>query len=65
MQNSAPGGCLHIADLTDSVYLCADLILLFMEKNLYISPELLILEYDAEGMLCGSNEIIDENQGIW
>lgn len=36
-----------------------------MKENEYISPHLIILEFYFEGVLCGSNEIIDENDGIW
>jgi len=36
-----------------------------MEENEYISPHLTELEFYPEGVLCGSNEIIDENDGIW
>ena len=36
-----------------------------MEENEYISPHLTELEFYPEGLLCGSNEIIDENEGIW
>lgn len=36
-----------------------------MEENEYISPHLTELEFYSEGVLCGSNEIIDENDGIW
>lgn len=31
----------------------------------YQSPESEILEMQSEGLLCGSNEIVDENEGIW
>ena len=31
----------------------------------YQSPEFEILEMQSEGLLCGSNEIVDENEGIW
>ena len=31
----------------------------------YQSPEFEILEMQSEGLLCGSNEIVDENDGIW
>lgn len=36
-----------------------------MEGNEYISPHLSELEFYPEGVLCGSNEIIDENDGVW
>ena len=36
-----------------------------MQENEYISPHLTELEFYSEGLLCGSNEIIDENDGIW
>ena len=36
-----------------------------MEENEYISPHLTELEFYPEGVLCGSNEIIDENDGFW
>ena len=31
----------------------------------YQSPEFEILEMQSEGLLCGSNEIVDEYEGIW
>ena len=36
-----------------------------MEENEYLSPHLTELEFYSEGVLCGSNEIIDENDGVW
>ena len=36
-----------------------------MEENEYISPHLTELEFYPEGVLCGSNEVIDENDGVW
>lgn len=36
-----------------------------MEENEYISPHLTELEFYSEGVLYGSNEIIDENDGVW
>ena len=36
-----------------------------MEENEYISPHLTELEFYSEGVLCGSNELIDENDGVW
>ena len=36
-----------------------------MKENEYISPHLTELEFYPEGVLCGSNEVIDENDGIW
>ena len=36
-----------------------------MEENEYISPNMIELEFYSEGVLCGSNEIIDENDGVW
>ena len=36
-----------------------------MEENEYISPHLTELEFYSEGVLCGSNEVIDENDGVW
>lgn len=35
-----------------------------MEKT-YISPEAEILDVAVEGVLCGSNETMDENDGVW
>ena len=34
-------------------------------RNEYISPEVEILDLVSEGVLCGSNETLDENDGIW
>jgi hypothetical protein len=36
-----------------------------MEENEYITPNMTMLDLCSEGVLCGSNEIIDENDGIW
>lgn len=37
-----------------------------MEHHIYYeAPELKIMEIEHEGVLCGSNEIIDENEGYW
>ncbi len=39
-----------------------------MEKNLnfkYESPEIAVLEMESEGVLCGSNELLKENNGVW
>ena len=36
-----------------------------MEENEYIYPHLTALEFYSEGVLCGSNEVIDENEGYW
>ena len=33
--------------------------------NEYVSPEMEILDLVSEGVLCGSNETLDENDGIW
>lgn len=37
-----------------------------METNRkYFAPEVEVLEIEQEGVLCGSNEIVDENFGEW
>lgn len=36
-----------------------------MEKYEYISPHLTEFEFYSEGVLCGSNEVVDEYDGIW
>ena len=36
-----------------------------MKENEYISPNLTELELYSEGVLCGSNEVIDEYEGFW
>ena len=36
-----------------------------MKDNQYQTPEIVILEINAEGVLCGSNEFVDENEGEW
>lgn len=36
-----------------------------MEDKRYETPEIEVLEIDAEGVLCASNEILDENEGEW
>lgn len=35
-----------------------------MQKG-YISPEVEILDIMSEGVLCASNETLEENEGIW
>ena len=35
-----------------------------MEKH-YVSPEMEILEIQAEGVLCASNELLEEYEGEW
>jgi hypothetical protein len=35
-----------------------------MEKE-YVSPKIEILDMASEGVLCASNETLDENEGIW
>lgn len=35
-----------------------------MEKD-YVSPKIEILYMASEGVLCASNETLDENDGIW
>lgn len=36
-----------------------------MKEKQYQTPEIEILEINAEGVLCGSNEFLDENEGEW
>ena len=36
-----------------------------MQLYIYESPEIQILEINTEGILCGSNEIVNENEGYW
>lgn len=33
--------------------------------EIYCSPKIEVLEICQEGILCGSNEIVDENTGEW
>ena len=33
--------------------------------EVYISPEIEVLELYQEGVLCGSNEFVLENEGEW
>jgi len=35
-----------------------------MKKD-YISPEMEILDIVSEGVICGSNELLEENEGEW
>ena len=35
-----------------------------LEKK-YITPEIEVLVVYSEGVICGSNEILDENEGEW
>jgi hypothetical protein len=34
-------------------------------ETMYVSPDIEILELQTEGILCASNEKLDENEGIW
>jgi hypothetical protein len=36
-----------------------------MEENKYITPKIEVIVVYAEGVLCASNETMDENDGIW
>lgn len=36
-----------------------------MKKEFYVSPALVELELYSEGVICGSNELLEENEGIW
>ena len=31
----------------------------------YVSPDMIIVDIHAEGMLCASNESLDEYEGVW
>lgn len=31
----------------------------------YVSPALSVLEIYPEGLICGSNELLEENEGEW
>lgn len=31
----------------------------------YVHPEIIVMDFQLEGILCGSNEILDENEGEW
>ena len=31
----------------------------------YVSPALSVLEIYLEGLICGSNELLEENEGEW
>ncbi len=37
----------------------------YMEKKEYLSPAIESLELYPEGVLCSSNELLEENEGIW
>ena len=39
--------------------------LIIMEEIYYQSPAVRIIEIYSEGVLCGSNETLEEDQGIW
>lgn len=39
-------------------------IIILMEKE-YISPEVEILDVVSEGVLCASNELLEETEGEW
>lgn len=34
-------------------------------ETLYVSPDMYILDIVPEGMLCSSNEMLEENEGEW
>ncbi len=34
-------------------------------KQEYITPQIEILHIQSEGLLCSSNELLDENYGEW
>ena len=34
-------------------------------ETMYVSPDIEILELQTEGVLCASNEKVEENEGIW
>ena len=36
-----------------------------MELDLYVSPAVMTLELYPEGVICGSNELLEENEGEW
>ena len=36
-----------------------------MKELAYISPALVVLELYSEGVICGSTELLDENEGEW
>lgn len=36
-----------------------------MEEKNYVTPEIVVLEVYSEGVICSSNEILDENEGEW
>jgi hypothetical protein len=37
----------------------------YMKELIYTSPEVEIYEIQAEGVLCASNEMLDEYEGEW
>jgi hypothetical protein len=36
-----------------------------MEEKHYVSPYLKMMELCFEGILCASNESLEENEGVW
>lgn len=36
-----------------------------MKEYEYISPRLTVLDLDPEGVLCASNEMLEETEGEW
>ena len=34
-------------------------------ETLYVSPDMYILDIVPEGMMCSSNEMLEENEGEW
>lgn len=35
------------------------------ERQSYCSPAIMMLEMESLGILCGSNELLEENEGEW
>lgn len=36
-----------------------------MEEKRYVIPEISVIEIYSEGVICGSNELLEENEGEW
>lgn len=34
-------------------------------SNYYMTPKINVMEIDIEGVLCGSNEVVGDNEGEW
>lgn len=66
MMTDAVRTALHILCIYSLIIPGAGNVCVVMElMQYYVAPEIEILEVVPEGLLCGSNETVDENDGEW